>query len=453
MIIKCYSILCLVTLGACTAGKDSVILITKTTVAVDADTTPAALDIGYVRHEYALAPKGEGSDGSDLPMLTSIGTEAGALKFGADHSFATGEAAIVMAEMLTKPEEYVFGPPITPTTGVPADPNKVAMPRMTGRVRLAKDVNNRKRYFFGTNTSLGLHVDWADGTVPNAVSVGYKRKELAYMPLMPLSSDGTTMEVALPSLLATANVGTQAQAFSDSGLMVGQLFATGAAATLLTKHAGVRRVLGQAIIPNMAAIQAEQDRLNLTPEARRTTMRALALAFSSIKHVAQDADASPEARDEAKKRILELNRLDEPRAYVDFDQFIWVPATSSAKATLQHKEAANIETRQQPNFSAFLATWAKLDSSVTALSQALVGRTAENVGEIELELHKKGAPADAAPQPAPATGENLAELQDVLAKLKEKLAGFEARVAVDPAALDAVQFLVALVAPRSNEPK
>ena len=43
-------------LTGCGAGLNSVLFVTKTEVAVDADTEPPSLDIGYVREEFVLAP-------------------------------------------------------------------------------------------------------------------------------------------------------------------------------------------------------------------------------------------------------------------------------------------------------------------------------------------------------------------------------------------------------------
>ena len=92
-------LLCLSVL-ACKAGEDEVIFVTRTNVAIDFDAIPATTDIGYKRDELMLAPSDP--NGKVLPLLTSVGTKAGILEFGANHSFATGEAALVMARYLGK---------------------------------------------------------------------------------------------------------------------------------------------------------------------------------------------------------------------------------------------------------------------------------------------------------------------------------------------------------------
>lgn len=259
-------------LTGCGAGLNSVLFVTKTEVAVDADTEPPSLDIGYVREEFVLAPAFK--DGQVLPVLTTVATDAGTFSLGSSHSFATGDAALVMADALTDEDRYPFSQADAP------DVTKVNQPTMEGTIKTTPtDIvpqgfwkslwfflfgsSERQRYFFGTNTNFGLHVEWGGSELPRSVSIGFKRKELAYVPLIEheIPANGSTpatRTVKLASLIATAQGKAKVSKQDDSGLTIGQTFATGSAATLLASHAGVRAVLGPILIQEFEAIkQAE----------------------------------------------------------------------------------------------------------------------------------------------------------------------------------------------------
>jgi hypothetical protein len=292
-------------LPACAVGKNEVLFVTKTGLALDADTTPPALDLGYMRKEGVLAPIFE--DDEVLPVLTTVGVKTKGLGLSANHSFATGDAATIMADALLRSTRY--------------DPVREGMeaPRKSGRIHVPKG-SARKRYFFGTDTAIGLHAEWTSAAVPTAVTIGWKRKELAYVPLMettvyvdpatkrvyaspprgeasflvegslyaergdvPDTPPGTrksaktikdlvdakalvaVSSVRLASLIATAYGGGQASTQEETGISVGQTFATGVAATLLATHPEIRRVLGPSLLPDgrrVAQLALSPDRAN-----------------------------------------------------------------------------------------------------------------------------------------------------------------------------------------------
>ena len=268
----CTLFVLVLSLSGCGVGLNSVLFVTKTQVAVDADTEPPSLDIGYAREEFVLAPVFK--DGKVLPVLTTVATEAGAFSFSSSHSFATGDAALVMADALTDDKRYRF------STATNPNPTKVMEPTRTSTVQTSStdkvphgfwkslwfflfSSSERQRYFFGTDTNLGLHVEWGGSEVPRSVSMGFKRKELAYVPLIedeePATSTApTTRKVTLASLIATANANTKVSTINDSGLTVGQTFATGSAATLLASHPGVREVLGPLLVEKYKAIKDKE---------------------------------------------------------------------------------------------------------------------------------------------------------------------------------------------------
>lgn len=246
-------------MSACAIGLDSVLLVTKTGIAIDADTEPPTLDIGYARREAVIAPVFK--DGKVLPVMTTIGGDLGAFGFGVKQSFATGDAALIMAKELASErnhcdkDELGLCPkksdrPGTITTKRPDQP-----PGFLSRALFGD--SERQRYLFGTDTVFGLHVKWGTGEVPRSVVLGFKRKELAHVPLIEKETNGN-IELRLASLLATADFGAKIGAQSATRVGIAQTFATGEAATLLSAHPGVREVLGQRLFPDYDQIKRFQ---------------------------------------------------------------------------------------------------------------------------------------------------------------------------------------------------
>ena len=262
--------------GCESPGKDNVLFVTRTNIGIDMDAAPAATDIGYSREEFVLSPLFEESQ--VLPVMTTIGTTGNPLDFTADQSFATGEAALILADAFDDIEEYEFRDPAS----VPEPVNSpfVAPPTTlskadywSGRIRTKhKEAAGRELYFFGTDTNLGLHVEWTGGTTPTSINLGYKRKELAFVPLIenavfdPVigadgqpekNADGSVkmqesefVEVRLPSLITTASSGAQVKGSSDTGISVHQSYATGSAATMLARQPALRLSALPALVSN-----------------------------------------------------------------------------------------------------------------------------------------------------------------------------------------------------------
>ncbi|HEX6884494.1 MAG TPA: hypothetical protein VF530_14050 [Planctomycetota bacterium] len=242
--------------GACSVGKDSLLFVTRTNVAIDLDSEPPTVDIGYKRDELVLAPVDE--DGKVLPVMTTVGVSAKPLRFGANHSFATGEAALLMSRYLLENVGPEFPDSIDsnhPTAG------------MDGTI----SAKGSKRYYFGTNTVLGLGVQWNAEYVPTAVALGYKRKELAFVPLA--EKDGRR---SVASLIATAHTGSEVEDARGTGAVLGQTFATGLAATYLAMHPAVRRAIGPSVVPNYekARLALEEIETADAKAARQADQRA-----------------------------------------------------------------------------------------------------------------------------------------------------------------------------------
>jgi len=289
--------------AGCTVGRDNVVFVTKTNVAIDLDSTPPALDLGYKRSEMVIEPVDK--EGRVLPVLTTVGTRPGAFNWGASHSFATGDAAIVMARYyLTKADL--------------AEPNglKITMEdlRNIDGNEIAASSADRAAFFFGTNTILGLGVTWDTSQLPQSVALGYKRKEVAIVPITAKKGKANVAELA--SLIATAQAESSVGKQAATGFEVSQSFATGWAATLLATHPTLRRVLGAAIIPKAeeaeelkkqvaqmtdqgalaaAVMKAHDDAIALGDTTKAAAIRAKAVELKVVKGEGLDA-TSFEAR-------------------------------------------------------------------------------------------------------------------------------------------------------------
>ncbi len=259
-------------LVGCGAGLDGVLFVTKTSTTAGYDAEPPSLDLGYVRQEFVVAPTFR--EGQVPPVLTTIGTRPSPFEFGSNQSFATGDAAVVMADALISDVDYTFGNsnvPLPDKSGtLKSGPRDIVPDSFLRRLKYYFIGNpERRRHFFGTDTHVGLHAKWTgDEVVPSSVSIGFKRKELAYVPLIcqPQGCEEDTgnqekqinqeKTMKLASLIAITNVKLKTAEPTTSEYSIGQALATGAAATLLAGHHEIRQVLGPSVIANFEQIEA-----------------------------------------------------------------------------------------------------------------------------------------------------------------------------------------------------
>ncbi|NBV21953.1 MAG: hypothetical protein EBS05_08540 [Proteobacteria bacterium] len=120
-------------------------------------------------------------------------------------------------------------------------------------------------FVFATETGLGVKVNWTgtSGQIPDAVHIGFRRKEGALAPIFatPTNASGSNnpaYNLKVPSFVATVDNNVQIE---GTGAKTGtiQFFATGDAATFLAMHKEVR----QAMIKRLDSATHE----NANPEA------------------------------------------------------------------------------------------------------------------------------------------------------------------------------------------
>ena len=233
-------------LGGCGLGEDNVLFVTKTNFGLDIDTKPPTFDFGFDRKEGTVAPVFE--DGAVLPQMAGFSSDVGIVNQATGQSFATGTATVVMSRYLTSDTK--------PDNGATINVND---PALSGTITTT---GKRKRYFFATNTNFGLRVNFGleTGGIPDSLSLGYKRKEAAFVRLIEgaVTANGKR-SIALASLLATSGISTELSSFQAAKVVQTQFFATGLAASNLAALPEIRRTVAPRIMPDAAKAIFEKN--------------------------------------------------------------------------------------------------------------------------------------------------------------------------------------------------
>ena len=272
---KLYTLIVFIFLGllGCSTGKDSIIFVTKTSVAIDVDTNPPTFDVGYGRYEGSIAPVLK--DGQVLPLLSSISSDGGisssVFGSGVTQNFGVGNAAVIMSQYL----------------GSDSNPGKNIKTDFATLISTPANVDGKistgRRYFFGTKTTVGFTTSFAAerGYTPDSIALGYKRKEFAYVPIIEKGVPGSET-LSIPSMLATSGSSTSAGA-NQSGFSVSQFYATGEAANYLAANPTIRnsvisKIIGDEDVAKKLLEEAEQETIHdidmQRMKAKLVTLRA-----------------------------------------------------------------------------------------------------------------------------------------------------------------------------------
>jgi len=203
--------------GAC-AGVDDVLFVTDTKIAIDGDSKPPNVSIGYARDETFIGPNFETETGAIPPVVGRLESNLKVFNPEIRQVYATGRAAVL----------------------VTSESGKIGEPRA-----LAPD-EQKRLVFFRTGSNIGLKLVFA-GNVPESITLGYKRKELSFIPLVRVVDATTPQEIkeVYGSVLAAIDLNVNTPSLSDTSLGVSQFFATGIAAEqLASKNVSIRRAFG-----------------------------------------------------------------------------------------------------------------------------------------------------------------------------------------------------------------
>jgi hypothetical protein len=229
-------------LAGCASPSQSVYFFTKTSTAiVEADAMPASLSIGYDRMEGYAGPRF--ADGTVFPVASSIESNGRTIDREVRQVFAAGRAA----RIATLPDDAQ--PPggerrtaaaaarATPGAAAPAATSGTSGTSASAAGAAAADPPTRVM-FYATGTSIGVKVGFTEGApLPTSFNLGYKRKEVAVIPV----SAGQTDTSALGSFSNGVNAPAPAGAGrAEIGFDVQQYFATGDAADHLARLPAIR---------------------------------------------------------------------------------------------------------------------------------------------------------------------------------------------------------------------
>lgn len=346
--------------GAGCVGYNSTLFYTKSNAGLDFDAKPPTTEITVSRKEGVIAPSFEG--GKTPPVMASFKPHGGNgngfenFFFGVDQTFAGGDAAIAMTRLYDSP---VAGPyTLDPKTNESADyDSAIVVTEPTARFGWQKipEPSATRPFVFATDTLLGLKVGWTGvASVPDAVKLGFNRKELAWAPISktPKAAGETKVKLKSPSFLATINNDAQVGDDHDGkGAKIRSLqyFATGEAATLLARQPAVREAMLKRMDPDF--------RLRLTPVVLED---ALVSIDTLIDNLAASDPASPAKAHQAKLDALAgITRPDSSVVTYSFD--------SAAGVLARRPWAGQPEPNSAWDFQTYTSYLAQLRSNLSAL--------------------------------------------------------------------------------------
>jgi len=250
-------------LGGCASPREHATFVTKTSFSlVDVDSAPPGISIAYDRVEGYLGPRFD--DGTVYPVAGSLETRGAGFDRQIRQVYAAGPAARIVTAQ--------------PGAGTPADPSTP----LTSSAPPDGAAQANKVLFFGTATSVGLKVGFAEGTpVPTSFTLGYKRKELSVIPV-----DRERQPSVLASFDNAAGVrAAEAGARAGAEFGVQQFFATGKAAENLAARPSIKAGFQDKATEALGEVQAYRN-----SEARQGR-----LALDTLNCVAQLEDGQLES--------------------------------------------------------------------------------------------------------------------------------------------------------------
>jgi len=204
-------------LQGCAIGYNSLLLVTGSNVGLNVDAKPPTMELSISRREGVIEPTFEG--GRPLPVMASFKVPVNAkfgepFFFGVSSTFATGEAATIMADLYGNPKpgnlkDHEYKGEVLPCvpdgkTAIQEVPwlrwvvcTALQLDRLVCRPK-PLEKNNIRPMFFGTDTILGLKVEWTGetGQYPSSVKFGFNRKEVAWTPVGYTPADDGTAKPA-----------------------------------------------------------------------------------------------------------------------------------------------------------------------------------------------------------------------------------------------------------------
>lgn len=196
--------------AALAAGCQSpgAVFVTKSSLAIaDIDSTPAEMTVAMHRVEGFIAPRNQ--NGNTPPVLAHITSNRDLLSPEVTQVYATGTAA-----------ERIAGDFKNDNSECDSCRESQDAAMYTSPV------------IFATSTTVGLRIGLTTENLVDGLVLGYRRKEMSFVPSLARDKDGT---YRYPSLIAAIHLKTGDPASRQPGFRACQGFATGTAATRLAE--------------------------------------------------------------------------------------------------------------------------------------------------------------------------------------------------------------------------
>jgi hypothetical protein len=222
----------LVPLAALAAGcgTPGAVFVTKTSLAIaDVDSTPAELTVAMHRVEGFIAPRNQ--NGNTPPVLAHIRSNRDLVRPEVKQVYATGTAAERLAGDFhsnnSDCDDCTDDPSAQGRENAPTRPAQEEKEVQEERDPGAPREKRVSPVIFTTSTTFGLRLGVSADNVIDGIVLGYRRKEMSFVPSLAKDKAGT---YRYPSLMAAINLKTESKQFSAC-----QGFATGTAATALAE--------------------------------------------------------------------------------------------------------------------------------------------------------------------------------------------------------------------------
>lgn len=320
-------------LAGCASPRENAIFVTKTSFSLlDADTTPGGVSIAYDRVEGYVGPRFE--DGRVFPVVSSMETSGSGFSREIKQTYATGEAArIVTRESSDNSKDGVKNKQ-DPSTKTSATASSTKIPVM----------------FFATSTTIGVKVGFDAGTVvPNAFTLGYKRKEASIIPVdkdrhpSVLATFDNTTGVAAP---APAASGATASGAAATQFGVTQYFATGDAADNLASKPSIKgrfKETAEAALGNVEQYrikEAKQGRIALATLSCLTRVpdNKLDRVWKNVKELEVFGQRAPFALNQ----ISAATPFEQRQVYIRYMSVLEADSDAYTNVLSLHKEAVCI---------------------------------------------------------------------------------------------------------------
>lgn len=249
------TLLCLFVINGCSTGNTYIAFGTQSTVGINLDSRPPTFDLGLARREQVIAPTFEGGQTpTTMASFRSAYKGITGLFVNVGSTFTGGDAAGNMSWFYGEEGNAPFDKSVDTSLCLTQE----AQSKIFGESYSLPKPGDARPFFMATETILGFKLSWSGllGQLPDALKLGYNRKEFSWAPVF-ISADDCLIghvkgkKANVPSFLGLIDVsnavGTTKQVAGEHI----QYIATGTSATRLALKEEIRKVMLRRLNPEL----------------------------------------------------------------------------------------------------------------------------------------------------------------------------------------------------------